>query len=63
MTDNAIMYYCVFCQNHNSVLCTYDLSLVHVVSAGVKPSPYVKVWQSGHGALEVILLDMVEVEC
>ena len=37
-------------------LCTHDLSLVHVVSACMLVSPDVEVWQSGHGALEVILL-------
>ena len=30
-----------------------------VVSTGVAISPYVEVWQSGHGALEVVLLDPV----
>ena len=28
-----------------------------IVSTGVAISPCVEVWQSGHGALEVILLD------
>ena len=36
--------------------CTYHLPIVGVVSAGVTVSPCVEVWQSGHGALEVILL-------
>ena len=34
---------------------TYHLAIVGVVSAGVAPSPGVEVWQSGHGALEVVL--------
>ena len=41
--------------NFNSV-CTHNLSLMHVVSAGVAVSPGVEVRQSGYGALEVILL-------
>ena len=36
--------------------CTYHLSIVGVVSTGVVGSPSVEVGQSGHGALEVILL-------
>ena len=39
------------------VCCTHNLSLMHVVSAGVEVPPAVEVWQSGHGALEVVLLD------
>ena len=30
---------------------------MNIVSAGVVPSISVEVWQSGHGALEVVLLD------
>ena len=30
---------------------------MHIVSAGVAGSGSVEVWQSGHGALEVVLLD------
>ena len=55
-----VIILCVLLINFNSV-CTHDLSLVHVVSAGVPISPYVEVWQSGHGALEVVLLNMAEV--
>ena len=31
-----------------------------IVSTGVAISPSVEVWQSGHGALEVVLLDTAE---
>ena len=36
--------------------CTYHPPIVGEVSTGVFPSPSVEVWQSGNGALEVILL-------
>ena len=36
--------------------CTYHLPIVGVVTTGVPESPSVEVWQSGHGALEVVLL-------
>ena len=39
----------------NVTMGTYHLAIVGVVSAGVAPSPGVEVWQSGHGALEVVL--------
>ena len=35
---------------------TYHLPIVGVVSAGVPESPSVEVWQSGHGAMEVVLM-------
>ena len=50
-----VIILCVLLINFNFV-CTHDLSLVHVVSAGVPVSPYVEVWQSSQGAPEVILL-------
>ena len=36
--------------------CTYQLPIVGVVTTGVVVSSCVEVWQSGHGALEVVLL-------
>ena len=33
-----------------------------IVSAGVVPPPSVKVWQSGHGAMDVVLIHMTGIE-
>ena len=39
---------------------TYHLPIVGVETTGVPESSCVEVWQSGHGAMEVVLLHTAE---